>query len=396
MLPVLCYVFIFEYICMFFYLSNKKTLYIFSPFILIYSTYLFDDVIPLLILQDDVPENLYKVETITCYINIISLLVYAKLYTKNIVYNNVICNSVKLKRNIILFTSLFLLLISGIISGVLPTIVKGGNVEDLRRTGEIGLGIIRDIPILSIKIILLIMLLQLEWKIYWKKICFYCLSVGLFLFFITGHKSGILIVVTLFIVYWNIKNRGLKWYEYIAFKFMAPIVAGLLQAIRGGDINLVGQKIISFFIYPLTLYIANTIPVVREISDTFDFNFEEYLTALTKFVPRFLWPNKPLSFDYKLKELVGYEFEGGGIYTTLPVDIYINTGNDFYVYYILYIILIHYLYRKLLIPKYSDYTKIFIILLLLSGGIVSKIFYVEVFTIYAILLIIIYQRKKTY
>ena len=41
---------------------------------------------------------------------------------------------------------------------------------------------------------------------------------------------------------------------------------------------------------------------------------EEYYTGLVKFIPRFLWPDKPLSFDYKLKELANYDFEGGGIY----------------------------------------------------------------------------------
>ena len=50
---------------------------------------------------------------------------------------------------------------------------------------------------------------------------------------------------------------------------------------------------------------------------------EEYYTGLVKFIPRFLWPDKPLSFDYKLKELANYDFEGGGIYTTLCNDLYI-------------------------------------------------------------------------
>ena len=395
MLYILCYVFIVEYICMFLYLSNKRTLYIFSPFLQLYTAYLLNDIIPMLILPVELPENLIRVETITCFINIITLLIYLKLYTRSISYNNIIYNKISLKRNVILYASLFLLLISGLLSGVLPAIIRGSNVEDLRRTGEVGLGIIRDIPTLSLKIIAIILLLQLNWSKHWKKICAYCFFIGVFLFLITGNKSGILTGVTLLIIYFNIKKRGLKWYECVAFNCMTPIAAGFLQALRGGDIGLLGQKILSFFVYPVTLYIANTIPVAREISPSFDFNFEEYTSAITKFIPRFLWPDKPLSFDYKLKEMVGYDFEGGGIYTTLPVDIYINTGDTFFIYYILYLILIHFLYKKALDEHTSDYTKIFLIFLLLNGSITAQIFYIEVFTIYAILLILFYQRRKT-
>ena len=38
------------------------------------------------------------------------------------------------------------------------------------------------------------------------------------------------------------------------------------------------------------------------------------------------WSNITDNDDYKLKELANYDFEGGGIYTTLCNDLYINFG----------------------------------------------------------------------
>lgn len=50
---------------------------------------------------------------------------------------------------------------------------------------------------------------------------------------------------------------------------------------------------------------------------------EEYYTGLVKFIPRFLWPDKPLSFDYKLKELAQTMILKVGEFIRLYVMIYI-------------------------------------------------------------------------
>lgn len=42
-------------------------------------------------------------------------------------------------------------------SGVLTNLLKGNDIEDLRRTSEIGLGIVRDIPMLGIQIVMLVL-----------------------------------------------------------------------------------------------------------------------------------------------------------------------------------------------------------------------------------------------
>ena len=60
----------------------------------------------------------------------------------------------------------------GVMSGVLINLLRGNNIEDLRRTSEIGVGVIRDIPMLGIQIIMLVLFLQKTWKCYIKSLLF--------------------------------------------------------------------------------------------------------------------------------------------------------------------------------------------------------------------------------
>lgn len=67
-------------------------------------------------------------------------------------------------------------------SGVLTNLLKGNDIEDLRRTSEIGLGIVRDIPMLGIQIVMLVLFLQKSWNFY-RSIAFYSFCLGAFLFY---------------------------------------------------------------------------------------------------------------------------------------------------------------------------------------------------------------------
>ena len=152
-----------------------------------------------------------------------------------------------------------------------------------------------------------------------------------------------------------------------------PLAAGTLQGIRGGDLTLIASQIAVFFSYPVILYQANSIPIMNAVGTENFFWGEEYYTGLVKFIPRFLWPDKPLSFDYKLKELANYDFEGGGIYTTLCNDLYINFGYYYFIFYILWLLFIHYLYRMVMDDKRFYYSRIIALFIILMGGIASTI-----------------------
>ena len=146
-----------------------------------------------------------------------------------------------------------------------------------------------------------------------------------------------------------------------------PLAAGTLQGIRGGDLTLIASQIAVFFSYPVILYQANSIPIMNAVGTENFFWGEEY-TGLVKFIPRFLWPDKPLSFDYKLKELANYDFEGGGIYTTLCNDLYINFGYYYFIFYILWLLFIHYLYGMVMDDKRFYYSRIIALFIILMGG----------------------------
>ena len=63
----------------------------------------------------------------------------------------------------------------------------------------------------------------------------------------TGNKGGVLVGVTLFLLFFHLKKRGFKWYEYVSYYLAMPLAAGTLQGIRGGDLTLIASQIAVFF-----------------------------------------------------------------------------------------------------------------------------------------------------
>lgn len=394
-MPLLLCLYIIVMVRLFFKYSRTKTLYLFSPYILIYLSFIFDDLIPFLFFYPDVPQNIQYTTFTATVINLSFLFIFRKQAQVQISLN-VPLPSIKLnkKRKILLFCFLFLLLWAGIISGVLINLLRGNNIEDLRRTSEIGLGFIRDIPMLGVQMVILVLFLQKTWKSY-RSVAFYSFCLGSFLFVTTGNKSGVYVGVTLFLLFFHLKNRGFKWYEYVAYYLAIPLAAGTLQAIRGGDLTLMASQIAVFFSYPVILYQANSIPIMNAVGTENFFWGEEYYTGLVRFIPRFLWPDKPLSFDYKLKELVNYDFEGGGIYTTLCNDLYINFGYYYFIFYILWLLFIHYLYGMVMDDKRHYYIRTIALFIMLMGGVASTIGSCEILLLFLLLLILYYSRMKT-
>ena len=123
----------------------------------------------------------------------------------------------------------------------------------MKGISEIGVGVIRDIPMLGIQIIMLVLFLQKTWKCYYKVVAFYSFCLSVFLFLTTGNKGGVLVGVTLFLLFFHLKKRGFKWYEYVLYYLAMPLAAGTLQGIRGGDLTLIASQIAVFFSYPVIL-----------------------------------------------------------------------------------------------------------------------------------------------
>lgn len=394
-MELLLYLYIIIIVYLLFKYSKSKTLYIFSPYILIYLNFVFNDIVPFLLFYPDMPENLQYTTLTAAVINILFLYAFQKQLLMQTTLD-ISSFSIKLnrKRKIIICSFALLLFCAGIMSGVLTNLLQGNDIEDLRRTSEVGFGVIRDIPMLGIQIVVLVLFLQKSWGSY-RTIAFYSFCLGAFLFLTTGNKVGVLVGVTLFLLFFHFKKRGFKWYEYIVYYLTIPLAAGILQGIRGGDLSLITSQIVVFFSYPIVLYQANTIPIMNSVGTENFFWGEEYYVGLVKIIPRFLWSDKPLSFDYKLKELVGYEFDGGGIYTTLSNDLYINFGYSYFMFYILWLLFIHYIYGIIIDNKRGYYTRIIALFIILMGGIASTIGSCEILLLFLLLMMLYYSRIKT-
>ena len=394
-MKILLYLYIIISVCLLFKYSKSKTLYIFSPYILIYLSFVFNDIVPFLLLYPDIPENLQYTTFTSTAINLIFLYIFRKqLLIQTFLNVSPFYIRLNKKRKIVIFCFILLLLYAGVMSGVLTSLLQGNDIEDLRRTSEIGLGIIRDIPMLGIQIVMLVLFLQRSWNSY-RTIAFYSFCLGTFLFLTTGNKGGVLAGVTLFLLFFHFKKRGFKWYEYIVYYLAIPLAAGILQGIRGGDLTLIASQIAVFFSYPILLYQANSIPIMNSVGTENIFLGEEYYVGLVKIVPRFLWPDKPLAFDYKLKELVGYDFDGGGIYTTLSNDLYINFGYSYFIFYILWLLLVHYIYGIIIDSKRNYYSRIIALFIILMGGIGSTIGSCEILLLFLLFMMLYYSRIKT-
>lgn len=379
-----------------FYFSHKGVFYIFSPFITIYLAFAVDDVIPLIAALStdivEIPDNLKYVTTTTAIINIFSLLVFKKQLLKRVSITTPYFPKriLKQRRNIfILFISL--ILFAGIITGVTPALIKGINVEDLRRTSEIGMGFIRTIPSFGIPYILLIYLFS-KTNIGFIKKGLICLFIGIGFFFTTAARADILTYATVFFIWFNISKRAFKWYEYYGlFYILSPIIATFLFLLRGGGHFKEGLWN-SFFSQQFIIFGANTLRLMNYITDENLFWGESYYIDIVKIIPRFIWSEKPISIDYKYKELVGVEFEGGGIYTTTPNDFYLNFGTYYFISYIIWILIIHYLYKKLINTNTSFYNKIALVLFLTLHYSPKTI--IGKFEIYVLFLILCYLFTK--
>lgn len=340
-----------------FYLSKKGTLYVFSPAIFIYVGFVVNDIIPLLTFSNMgiyIPSNIVYVTFWTSIINDIFLVIYMPLFKRKVVLRslspkpNVLKNR---KKMFILF--LVIIMFVGIYTKVTINMFKGTNVEDLRRTSEIGIGFIRQIPMTGIYYIMLLYMME-KYGNHWKYRFLFCGFVAILLFLATAARAQILILISIYLIWYNIKKRGLKWYEYFCIYYlMSPIAAILLALMRSGQkVNLVVTSLYNTMLsLPFMIFSSNTIRLMGLAKDDNLLYGRSYYYGLYTIIPRFLWPDKPLSIDYEYKKIVGYNFEGGGIYTTIPNDFYLNFGSYFYIGYIVWMFIIYFLYKKLLCNK---------------------------------------------
>ena len=377
----------------FYFSSKKESLYLFSPVLVIDITYILYVLVPYLSLYSvlDIGESFHK---IVFYSTIVNLCFHFLLRPFNYEKIKIDCAfniSYELYWKKIIKVSLSIILFTGLLTGVTKGLLTGENIEGLRRTSEIGIGFLREIPMLAVLLGLFYILLISSAKEKMK--LKYVLLIACLLFVSIGNKSVILKVIVVYISYLTIKHRGFRLYEYLVYYMAIPFSAALLDAFRQNNFNSIGDSINKYLMYGTFIFQVNTVKIVEKIEKTEFLNGKEFYSGFYKIIPRFLWKDKPLSFDYYYKELIGYEFEGGGTPMPLIYRFYTKFGNSFCIYYIIWMCFLFYCYRKFYNTKSSS-SILFLMFFFLNYCSPDSLFgYVELYFLLLLLLYFVFKKR---
>lgn len=347
--------------------SKKGTLYVFNPLLSLYFVFFPSNIYPLVIYEYPLPNNIVSVTHITCIINIIFLILYHKQFLQRVEIQPD-CRLVKYAsaRGAVMWFFLGVIICSGLYTGVTQVLLAGGDVEDLRMTSDVGMGFVRAIPCFGVPY------LVVEYFVLNRKMSFWKagaigLSTGIVFFLSTAARGGILIYAMCFFIWVNLRYRGFRWYEYFGiFYLLKPVIAAFLKAIRSA--NIFDLANIEIFGYEKMVFGANTVRLAEYMERTHAYLWgESYVYPIFRIIPRFIWPDKPVAIDYKYKDMVGFEFDGGGIYTTDDFDMFLNFGYYYVIEYVIWLLLVHWMYQQL-INKNTKFANKMLLLIILSGG----------------------------
>lgn len=118
-------------------------------------------------------------------------------------------------------------------------------------------------------------------------------AVGLALY--TGiyysSRSVVLMVVMMIVAIWHMRIRRLRWPTLVMWLVVLVVASSIvLSARRGSRVDLVDTLVSNRDFSD----IVTTAHIARHVHNTGDLLYGSSMTALaTRFVPRFLWPNKP-------------------------------------------------------------------------------------------------------
>lgn len=368
--------------------SKHNTLYVFNPIVTLYLAFATSNIYPLVTYGNPLPRNIINVTYITCIINTIFMLVYRKQFLQKvrIIPDDNLTIYAPTRRNV-MWVFLGIIISTGFYTGVTQMLLAGGDVEDLRMTSDIGMGFVRAVPTFGISY------LAMEYFIINKNLSFWKagtigLSLGLVLFLATAARGGVLTYVMCFFVWVNLRYRGFKWYEYFAiFYLLKPVIATILKMIRSA--NIIELVEFRLFEHEQMIFGANTVRLAEYMDMSQEYLWgTSYAYPIFRIIPRFIWPDKPVAIDYIYKEMVGLEFEGGGIYTTADFDMFLNFGYFYVIEYVLWLLLVHWMYQKLINSDTKFANKMLICMLLLGGFSIGAL--IQNIQLYFLFLLIFY------
>ncbi len=385
------WIFIIYVVCLFYIIlqaSKHKTLYVFNPIVSLYLLFATFNIYPLVTYEDVLPGNIINVTHITCFINMAFMLVFRKQFLQ--------CVQIQPDKQLVKYAGnrravacffLGVIISAGLYTGVTQMLLAGADVEDFRMTSDIGMGFVKAIPEFGVPYLVTEYFIMNRKLSFWKAAAI-GFSIGCVLFLATAARGGMLTYAMCFFVWVNLRYRGFKWYEYFfIFYLLKPVVATLLKAIRSSDVaELAG---IQLFDHQKMIFGSNTVRLAQYLEQTHKYLWgESYAYPIFRIIPRFLWPDKPVSIDYKYKEMVGMDFSGGGIYTTADFDMFLNFGYFYVIEYVLWLLLVHWMYQKLIEAKIKFADKMLILMLLSSSFLVGAL--IQAIQVYFLFLLIFY------
>lgn len=227
---------------------------------------------------------------------------------------------------------IFLLLLYGVWSGITYGLLTGNDIEDLRRTAEIGKGFIKEPGIYFVSISSLLLtgcyMKAGKKKIFGIKSLFIIVYSCFVIFITVAHKVALFLPLLLLLGLYNKYCKiSIKKLCFIGFIFIVGI--GVVNFMRTGlekteFINdLMWKSVVVFAIYD-----ANYVPIVKQV-ERGEIELQkgrEYFQSAILIIPRFLYSEKPVSFDYFLKEKLNRTFSGGGLPPTPVGSLFLNFG----------------------------------------------------------------------
>ncbi len=321
--------------------------------------------IPSLVCSQIFKEDLYKNAIYVQNTGIVCYLVGVGLYqlTKHRKYNKADAKYIYVTQHRVMMKSfliigMLLLTLYGIWSGVTSGLLIGKDVENLRRTAEIGKGIIKEPGVFFITFSTL-WLLGLSFvkrqKIPVSHLLLLLFVMGV-IFLTTAHKAPSFWIIIFAVALYN-KYNQISPLKILILGICLFFLIGLADAIRGGEtINFFNFVIRRGFMRYTGIYKTNYLSVIRMVDQRY-LNLQygkEYIQNAMIIIPRFLYPEKPLCFDYFLKKKLNLTFAGGGAPATPLGSLYLNFS---FIGVVLGMIFIGYIYA-LLYKRYRAESKL--------------------------------------
>lgn len=311
--------------------------------------------IPSLLCSQIFEKDLYKNAIYIQNIGIICYLIGVGLYelTKRRKYSKADAKDIpgtqhRVMMKSFLIIGVLLLTLYGIWSGVTLGLLTGKDVENLRRTAEIGKGIIKEPGTFFITFSALWLLgvsfVKRE-KISVSHLLLLSFVMGV-IFLATAHKAPTFWIIIFAVALYNKYNR-ISPLKILILGISLFFLIGLADVIRGrGTINFFDFVIKKGFMRYTGIYKTNYLPIVGMVDEgCLNLQYgKEYIQSAMIIIPRFLYAEKPLSFDYFLKEKLNLTFAGGGAPATPLGSLYLNFS---FIGVVLGMIFIGYIYALL-------------------------------------------------